>query len=597
MTQKKMKFFHKNRPSHKTIYQGSFSTGKDSVRIIPLGGTGNVTKNMFVYEYRTEGKIRDILIVDCGIGFPDPEMYGVDVVIPDVRYLEHTNQYIRGLVFTHGHDDHIGGIPYVYSKLGNIPMWGTTLTAAFANIKLRETKLHGRVMPVDFDRTIAIGAFRVSFVRVTHSVPDAANLIIESPVGTFYHGSDFKFDFDPLDGKRSELDKITEAGKRGILCLLSDSLGSERPGFTPSEQVVGETIEKELRMASGKVLFTTQSSNISRIQRAIELAIQYGRSVAFLGRSIDQNVEESVKLGYMRFPREALVRDRDLKRIPPTKQFLVVAGSQGQEESALSRIAHDNHRFVSLDEGDTVIISADPIPGREHDVNHLIDQIYRKGARVSYSDIMEDLHVSGHGSQGDMMLMLSALGPRYLFPIGGTYKHLMQYRRLAQDLGYDKKDVLIPDEGQVIEFTSHNPPRVAETLELEHVMVDGLGVGDVGQIVLRDRQTIATEGIVVVVVPIQLSTGRVTGSPDIVSRGFVYMKDSRKLLDAARQVVMRSLRPKKAPHAGHTRRQAGRHGRVFDWQFERKQISENLSILLARETGRRPLIVPVIVEV
>lgn len=542
-----------------------------------------MTKNMFVYEYRVEGKIRDILIVDCGIGFPDPEMYGVDLVIPDVRYLADTRQYIRGLVFTHGHDDHIGGIPYVYDKLGNIPMWGTTLTAAFINIKLTEIRIKSRVTAVPFDRKLTIGPFTVSFIRMTHSVPDAANLVIETPTATFYHGSDFKFDFDPLDGKRSEIDKINAAGKRGVLCLLTDCLGSERPGLTPSEQVVGETIEKELKLATGKVLFTTQSSNISRIQRAIELATRYGRHVAFLGRSIDQNVEAAVKLGYMKFSREVLVRDRDLKHIPPTKQFLVVAGSQGQPDSALSRIANDDHRFVHLSEGDTVIISADPIPGREHDVNTLIDAIYRKGARVSYSDIMEDLHVSGHGSQGDMMLLLSALGPRYVFPIGGTYKHLMQYRRLAQDVGYDKRDVLIPEEGEVLEFTAHAAPRVVETLELENVMVDGLGVGDVGNVVLRDRQTIATEGIVVVVIPIQKSTGRVTGGPDIISRGFIYMKASGALLGGAKRVVLASLRLKK--------------GRMMDWQFVRKQVSENLAVFLAKETGRRPLIVPVIVEV
>lgn len=575
-----MSFWKKH---HKTIFQGSSKIGKDTVRIIPLGGMGNVTKNMFVYEYRVDGNIRDILIVDCGIGFPDPEMYGVDLVIPDVRYLANKKQYIRGLVFTHGHDDHIGGIPYIYDKLGNIPMWGTVLTAAFANIKLREVKIKARVTPVDFDKTLNIGSFTVSFVRMTHSVPDASNLIIETPIGTFYHGSDFKFDFDPLDGKLSELPKINAAGKRGVLCLLSDCLGSERSGFTPSEQVVGETIEKELKLATGKVLFTTQSSNISRIQLAIELAIQFGRQVAFLGRSIDQNVEEAVKLGYMKFPRETLIRDRDLKRLPPTKQFLVVAGSQGQPDSAISRIANDSHRFVRLEEGDTVIISADPIPGREHDVNTLIDQIYRRGARVSYSDIMEDLHVSGHGSQGDMMLLLSAVGPRYLFPIGGTYKHLMQYRRLAQDLGYDKRDVLIPEEGQVLEFSVHSAPHVAETLELENIMVDGLGVGDVGNVVLRDRQTIATEGIVVVVIPIQKSTGRVTSGPDIISRGFIYMKDSGDLIDQAKHVILQSLRLKK--------------GRMMDWQFVRKQISENLEVFLARETGRRPLIVPVIVEV
>ncbi len=578
------------RAHHRTIYQGTSATGKDSVRIVPLGGTGNVTKNMFVYEYRVDGKIRDILIVDCGIGFPDPEMYGVDLVIPDVRYLQDKKDKIRGLVFTHGHDDHIGAIPYLLPKLGTVPMWGTTLTAAFANIKLKEVHSKTRVTPVTFDQILTIGPFRVSFVRVTHSVPDSANLVIETPIGVFYHGSDFKFDFDPLDGKTSELHKITAAGRRGILCLLTDSLGSERPGFTPSEQVVGQTLEKELAHCSGKLLFTTQSSNISRIQRAIEVAIKFGRHVAFLGRSIDQNVEASVKLTYMHVPREVMIRDRDLRRLPAQKQFLVVAGSQGQSDSALSRIANDGHRFVRIEEGDTVVFSADPIPGHENDVNRVIDQIYKKGARVSYSDIMEDLHVSGHGSQADLMLMLSTLGPRYVFPIGGTYKHMMQYRRLAQDIGYDKRDVLIPEEGEVLELRRDGEPRVVETLELENVMVDGLGVGDVGDVVLRDRQTIATEGIVVIVIPIEKSTGKVTGEPDIISRGFIYMKQSGKLIDQARRVVSQSLRLKKSLPAG-------RQGRMFDWHFLRRQIENNLETFLARETGRHPLIVPVIVEV
>ncbi|HLD25342.1 MAG TPA: ribonuclease J, partial [Patescibacteria group bacterium] len=407
--------------------------------------------------------------------------------------------------------------------------------------------------------------------------------VIESPIGIFYHGSDFKFDPTPLDGKPSEIAKINAVGKRGVLCMLSDSLGSERPGFTPSEQIIGETIEKELRLSNGKVFFTTQSSNISRIQLAIELAIKYGRKIAFLGRSIDQNTEESVKLGYMKFPREAIIRDRDLKRMPAQKQFLVVAGAQGQPTSNLSRIANDAHQLVKLTDADTVIISADPIPGRENDVNKLIDQIYRHGARVSYSDIMEDLHVSGHGSSGDMMLLLSAVGPRYVWPIGGTYKHLMQYRRLAGDLGYDKRSVLIPEDGEVIEFSRHSPPRVVEHLTLEHIMIDGLGIGDVGSVVLRDRQTIATEGIVVVVVPIEEASGRMTSAPEIITRGFVYVKGSRELLGRASGVVSRSLSLKK--------------GRITDWQFVRKRIEESLAQYLLKETGRRPLIVPVVLEV
>ncbi len=588
-----MKFNPFSRHKDKQVFMGSSApkntpiavgqTGKDSVRIIPLGGSGNVTKNMFVYEYRYDGKIRDILIVDCGIGFPDEEMYGIDLVLPDVRYLENKKQYIRGLVFTHGHDDHIGGIAYLYPKLGRVPMWGTRLTAAFANIKLTEAKIKAQVTPIDFDKVLNIGPFTISFVRLTHSVPDTSNLIIESPVGIFYHGSDFKFDFDPLDGKLSELAKITAVGKRGVLCMMTDCLGSERPGFTPSEQVVGDTLEKEIRLCSGKFIFTTQSSNISRIQRAVEIALAHGRKIAFFGRSMDHNVEASVKLGYMKFPQEAVIRDQDLRRLPPTKQFLIAAGAQGQPSSALSRMANDNHKFVHIEEGDTVVFSGDPIPGNEGSVSNVIEQLYRKGARVAYSDIMQDLHVSGHGSQGDLMLMLSAVGPKYIFPIGGTYRHIMQYRRLAQDLGYDKRNVLIPEEGQVLEFKAGFPPKVVETVELENVMIDGLGVGDVGNAVLRDRQTIATDGIVVVVVPMEKSTGRITAEPDIISRGFVYMKDSGALVDGAKRVVSESLRLKK--------------GRIMDWHFVRSQVGENLETFLLKETGRRPLIVPVIVEV
>lgn len=570
-------------PTRARIFQGSYHSGKDSVRIVPLGGSGNVTKNMYVYEYRYDGKLSDILIVDCGIGFPDDEMFGVDLVLPDVRYLMDKKDKIRGIVFTHGHDDHIGGLPYIYPKLGKVPMWGPKLAASFANLKLKETPIRERVQPLGFDAHLDLGPFHLSFIRMTHSVPDTSHIVIDTPIGIFYHGSDFKFDPTPLDDKPSELWKINAIGKKGVLCLLSDSLGSERPGFTQSEQIIGQTIEKELKLCSGKILFTTQSSNISRIQLAIELAMKYGRKIAFLGRSIDQNVEESVKLGYMKFPRDAIIRDRDLKRMPASKQFLIVAGAQGQSTSNLSRIVNDSHQFVRLTDADTVIISADPIPGREADVDRLINNVYRHGSRVAYSDIMEDLHVSGHGSSGDMMLLLSALGPKYVMPIGGTYKHLMQYRRLAMDLGYDKRAVLIPDDGEVLEFAKGVPPKVVDHLTLEHVMIDGLGVGDVGSVVLRDRQTIANEGIVVVVVPIAEATGQMTSPPEIITRGFVYAKESGKLLDRATHIVSDTLRLKR--------------GRIQDWQFVRKSIEESLGEFLLKETGRRPLIVPVVLEV
>ncbi len=568
---------------HASQEQHIMSTGKDSVRLFPLGGVGNVTKNMFCYEYRIDGKLQDILLVDCGIGFPDPQMYGVDIVIPDVSYLLDKTRYIRGLVFTHGHDDHIGALPYMYLKLGSIPMYGTNLTAAFANIKLRERNIPHRVKAVSFDDTLTLGVFRVSFVLVTHSVPDTSNLIIRTPIGVFYHGSDYKFDFQPLDGKLSELDKINAVGKEGVLCLLTDCLGSERRGFTMSEQVVGETLDKELSMCQGKFFFTTQSSNISRIQLAIDLAIKHHRYVTFVGRSIDQNIEEAVKLGVMKLRHEYVVRDRDVKRLPPEKQCFIVAGSQAQPDSALSRIANDDHPLIAVEEGDTVVFSADPIPGNEYNIEQLIEQLYRKGARVSYSSIMEDLHVSGHGSQGDLMLLLSALGPRYVLPIGGNYRHMMQYRRLAEDVGYRKRDVLIPEEGQVIEFIKGEYPKIVETVDLEEVMVDGLGVGDVGTVVLRDRQQIATEGIVVIIVPVEASSGRVSSEPDIISRGFVYTKESGELIRKIRQTVNKSLKVKQ--------------GKITDWQFVKKRISEEVATLIEEETKRYPLIVPVVVEV
>jgi len=568
------------RANHK-VFHGS--SGKESIRLVMLGGSGNVTKNMFVYELRYDDKLRDILIVDCGIGFPDSEMYGVDLVLPDIRYLEDKKDKIRGLVFTHGHDDHIGAIPYIATQIGKIPMYATTLTAAFANIKLKEAKIRNPVKSVNFDQELRIGPFGVQFIRVTHSIPDAANIVINTPVGNIYHGSDFKFDFSPLDGKLSELEKINRIGEKGVLLMLTDCLGSERPGFTPSEQVVAETLRKELKLCTGKCLFTTQSSNISRIQLAIDIALESDRKIAFFGRSMDQNIEESLKLGYMNFPRDAVIKDRDLKKLPPSKQFLIVAGSQGQSDSALSRIANNEHRFVRIEEGDTVVFSADPIPGNEANVDTVIEQLYRQGARLSYSNIMDNLHVSGHGSQGDLMLMLSAVNPRYVLPIGGTYKHIMQYRRLTEDLGYDKKNILIPESGQVYEFKNWERPRVVENIELENVMIDGLGIGDVGNIVLHDRRTIAKEGIVVVIIPTEERTGRLASDPDIVSRGFIYMKDSISLVNRAKRVVIESLNMKK--------------GMVINWQSVKKQVETNLLRFFRKETGRSPLIVPVIIEI
>lgn len=582
------KIFIKSQPRDKSIRLTQdksirFSQDKETVRLFPLGGIGNVTKNLFVYEYRIDGKLIDILLVDCGIGFPDEAMYGVDLVIPDVTYLLDKRDKIRGMVMTHGHDDHIGALPYVLPKLPRFPIYATRLTAAFAEIKLQEWGINTKLKVVLGGARLSLGHFSVEMVHVTHSIPDATNLIITTPVGVFYHGSDFKFDLTPLDGKPSELGKIATSGERGILCLLSDCLGSERSGYTLSERVIEDTIEAELRNCGGKFLFTTQSSNISRIQQAINVALRHHRKIAFIGRSVDQNTEVARKLGYLKFPQEALVYDKQLLRLSDNQLFLIVAGSQGQTDSGLFRIARGEHKFVKIRDNDVVVFSADPIPGNENAVHALVDTLTQAGARVSYSEMVEDLHVSGHGSQQDLRLMLSLTKPRYVLPIGGTYRHMIAYRKLALELGYTKEAVLIPNEGDVLEFSTANPPHVAEKVETDQIMVDGLGIGDVGDVVLRDRKTLAKEGIMLIIVPVEKQSSRVMAEPDIISRGFVYMKESGILVDKVRQLVQATLRTKQ--------------GRITDWHYVRRGLEEVVGKFLYKETGRRPLIVPVIVEV
>lgn len=560
-----------------------YSKDKETVRIFPLGGIGNVTKNMYVYEYRVDGALMDILLVDCGIGFPDEAMYGVDLVVPDVTYLLDKKDKIRGMVLTHGHDDHIAALPYTLPKLPAFPIFATKLTAAFAESKLKEFGIGSSIKTVPLGDPITLGVFTVTQVHVTHSVPDTTNLIISTPIGQFYHGSDFKFDHTPVDGQPSQVGKIAAAGEKGIVCLLSDCLGSEREGYTLSERVIEETIETELRHTGGKFLFTTQSSNISRIQQAINVALRHHRKITFIGRSMDQNTQIARKLGYLSFPNDAIVYDKQLLRMQDNQQFIIVAGSQGQSESGLFRIARGEHKYIKIREGDVVVFSADPIPGNERAVHDLVDTLTQAGARVAHSEIMEDLHVSGHGSKQDLRWLLSLTKPKYALPIGGTYRHMVGYRDLAKEMGYKSDDILIPEEGDVLEFSRSNKPRVVERVQSQQIMVDGLGVGDVGEVVLRDRKTLASEGIVVIVIPVEKTSGRVTTSPDIISRGFVYMKESAKLIETIRREVGNDLQKNK--------------GKISDWHFVRRGIEEHVGKLIYKQTGRRPLIVPVVVEV
>src|SRR3989338_9091174 len=554
-----------------SFFQPNLSSGA-SLRIIPLGGFGNVTKNMYAYEYRSQRNvISDIIVVDCGIGFPDEAMFGVDLVIPDISYLKDKLDKLRAIVLTHGHEDHIGALPYLLPEL-KVPVYGTTLTSALVKVKLEDFGLQNQVNSVKFTDTLRFGPFTVEFVNVTHSIPDASNLIIRTPIGIFYHGSDYKFDLTPIYGKRTDVGKIARVAREGITCVLSDCVRIESPGVTLSEQVIEDTLEKEIRKTKGKFIFTTQSSNVSRIQQSITLAIRNNRKICFLGRSILKNVEVTRKLKYLDFPDMYVISEKDIKRHHAGELALIVTGSQAQPNSALSRIAEGNHKSVSISDGDVVVFSADPIPGYENAVHNLIDTLTENGARVAYSDIIDELHVSGHGSQNDIALMLGLTEGKNVLPIGGTIRQMKRFEELAERMGYAKRNIIFPKSNDIIEFFPDKSYKISDKVSLRNIMVDGLGVGDIGNVVLRDRQTMASDGIVIVVVPIEAQSGKVTAEPDIISRGFVYIKESGELLGEAKKVVLDSLHLKS--------------GRIHDWGYVRKQIEGNLEEFLYKETHR-----------
>lgn len=555
------------------------------LRLIPLGGVGDVTKNLYVYEFLTESQSgrRDILIVDCGIGFPDIDMYGVDLVIPDISYLRDKKPFIRGLLLTHGHEDHIGALPYLLPELGNIPIYASQLTTALAESKLEEFGIQRQFTILRDNDSITLGPFRLRPIHVTHSIPDANNYLIDTPVGTIYHGSDFKFDWTPVDGRMTEVGKIARAGDDGILCLLSDCVRSEKAGYTLSEQAIEETFEREIQRSNGKFIVTTQSSNISRLQQAINVSLRHNRRIAIFGRSLEKSIEVTRRLKLLTLPQNLLISEKEVSRNPGKALTLLVAGSQGQVDSALSRIAREDHKFVKVSEGDTVVFSSDPIPGNENAVYTLIDELTRLGARVVYSDILEELHVSGHGSEHDLRLMIGLTRPKYIVPIGGTYRHMRHYATLAAGMGYREEQIFLLNNGQILTFDRHSKVHIAkEQIEVKNVMVDGLGIGDVGNVVLRDRQQMAADGILVVIVPIAESTGKLIGEPDVISRGFVYMRESEQLIGEATSVVKAIVQKQQ--------------GKVFDWQYLKKQIEGNLEKFLYEKTHRRPMILAVVVE-
>jgi ribonuclease J len=549
-----------------------------SLKIISLGGFGKVTSNMFVYELEN-----DILLVDCGMGFPTEDMLGIDILIPDISYLRDKMQKIRALIITHGHEDHTGGLAYILPELKNVPVYANQLPANLIMEKLAEYQnMPKKINFLPPGQVLKLGQFSVESVRVTHSIPDTTHLIIHTPQGTIYHGSDFKFDFTPLDNVQSDLRRIARAGTEGVVLLLSDCLGSERQGYTPSERSLTDTFTKEIVDCQGKFIVTSMSSNISRWYQAAKVAIKHGRRIAVSGRSIERNLATASRLGYFDLPKSAFVDLKSIRKLPPKNVCVLVAGSQGQTGSAMERIATKDHKDISITPGDKVIFSSDYIPGNETAVHSLIDALSKLGATVIYSEITDHLHVSGHGSQQDLLLLMSLTKPQYLLPIGGTFRHMVQYSKLAQAMGYTPDKILLPESNQSI-IIAGGQVALGPTETVRNVMVDGLGVGDVGNIILRDRQHLAEEGVVVAVLEVDQNNLSNLTNLEIISRGFVFERYSANLLSQASARVKQAI--------------AQKAGKIESDKHLKELVIDHLDHFLFDQTHRRPMILPVVVEV
>ncbi len=558
--------FHQNTPS------------REPVKLIALGGFGKVTSNMFVYE-----QDNDILLVDCGMGFPTEDMLGVDLLIPDISYLRPKFNKIRGLVYTHGHEDHTGATPYILQQLPKIPLYASRLTAHLLMEKLADyANLPQQVNILVPGTPLKLGSFTIESIRVSHSIPDATHLLISTKYGNIYHGSDFKFDFTPVDGVQPDVGRIAKAGTDGVKLLLSDSLGSERKGFTPSEKSLEDTFETAVSQCKGKFIVTSMSSNISRWYQAATAAIRHGRRIAVSGRSIQRNLEVAGRLGIFKLPPDAFVELKSVKKLTPKNVSVLVAGIQGQTGSAMERLATGEHSDLEVTPGDTIMFSSDYIPGSETAVQSLIDTLSKQGAEVIYSGIMDHLHVSGHGSQQDMTLLLGLAKPQYVLPIGGTYRHMVQYAKLASSMGFAPDHIMLPDYNQIIEIYPDTVKLGAKT-DIKSVMVDGLGVGDVGAVVLRDRQHLAEEGVVVAIAEFDQNDYSKLINLELISRGFVFDKHNANLLASATSEVKKVF--------------FGKLGKVESERHARLHVSDTLEKYFFQSTRRRPMILPIIVSV
>lgn len=546
------------------------------LKIIPLGGVGEIGKNMTVIEYGS-----DIIVVDCGMSFPDEEMPGIDVVIPDMTYLEKNAANVRGILITHGHEDHIGAVPYALRKL-NVPVYATKLTIALIEQKLTEIKVdHADLNCVSPGDTIRLGCFSVEFIKTSHSIAGACALAINTPIGTLIHTGDFKVDYTPIDGEPIDIARLAYYGSRGVLALMSDSTNVENEGHTPSERGIGKTFEHCFDKAKGRVIVATFASNIYRIQQIADVAISFGRVVCFQGRSVVKIAEIAKELGYLQLPDESVVEVGQLKKYRDDQICVITTGSQGEPMSGLFRMANSSHK-VNVGKGDMVIISASSIPGNEKSVGKVINQLYQHGAKVIY-ERMADVHVSGHACKEELKLMLTLTKPKFFIPAHGEARHLYQHKELAEELGIPEENIFVTEIGDVVELT-RNKGRIAGSVTAGSVMVDGSGVGDIGNVVLRDRKLLSEDGIFTVVITLNKQTGALLAQPEILSRGFVYEKNSEELLRETRELV----RVKAAQFEKNHR---------SSWSSIKNDIRNSIKNYLYERTKRRPMIMPIIIEI
>ena len=551
---------------------------KTPVRIIPLGGLNEIGKNMTVFECSN-----DMFILDCGLAFPDADMPGVDIVIPDFTYVERNQDKIRGIVITHGHEDHIGGLAYLLKKI-NVPVYATRLTIGLIEGKLKEQGLYGKVNLniVEPKKTVKMGCMAVEFIKVNHSIPDSVGMAIHTPAGVIVHTGDFKVDFSPIDGKIIDLARFGELGSRGVLALMADSTNAERPGYTHSERTVGDSFDKLFQKGEGKrIIIATFSSNIHRVQQIINCAVRYGRKVAVFGRSMINVINTAIELGYLDVPDGIIIDIEMMNRYESERIVLITTGSQGEPMSALTRMAMNDHKKVNITPMDFIIISATPIPGNEKFVTRVVNELMKSGAEVVY-EAMYEVHVSGHACQEELKLMQCLTRPKFFIPVHGEYKHLKKHADLALQMGMPRENVIIAEIGNVIE-TDGNTMKVVSQVPAGRVLVDGLGVGDVGSIVLRDRKHLAQDGLIIIVIGIEKSTNEIVAGPDIISRGFVYVRESEELMVEASSLLSDTLANCSASE-------------LREWNSLKGKLRDALSDYIYQKTKRSPMILPIIME-